>query len=89
LPGRVGQRCERITSRIQTSIDPDAAGSRRYAPKSKREGRRIIVEAFHGVRWVDVVIHRLQRMLGIGLVVEIVRHLHEAKDLDTSSVIRK
>jgi len=53
----------------------------------------MIVELFHGVRWVDVMIHRklgvaYNALLGIGLVVEIVRHLHEARDLDSISMIR-
>jgi hypothetical protein len=53
----------------------------------------MIVELFHGVRWVDVMIHRklgfaYQALLGAGLVVEIVRHLHEARDLDSTSMIR-
>lgn len=53
----------------------------------------MIVELFHGVRWVDVMIHRklgiaYSALLGIGLVVEIVRHLHEARDLNGSSMIQ-
>ena len=53
----------------------------------------MIVELFHGVRCVDVMIHRklgvaYNALLGIGLVVEIVRHLHEARDLDSTSMIR-
>jgi len=51
------------------------------------------VELFHGVRWVDVMIHRKlgvahNALPGVGLVVEIVRHLQEARDLDSTSVIR-
>jgi ABC-type proline/glycine betaine transport system permease subunit len=53
----------------------------------------MIVELFHGVRWVDVTIHRklgfaYNALLGIGLVVEIYRHLHEARDLDSTNMIR-
>jgi hypothetical protein len=69
--------------------EPGVAGSSGEAPTNEGKGRRMIVELFHGVRWVDVMIHRklgfaYQALLGAGLVVEIVRHLHEARDLDST-----
>lgn len=53
----------------------------------------MIVELFHGVRWLDLTIHRklgpaYNAVLGIGLVVEIVRHLHEAHELHGINMIR-
>jgi hypothetical protein len=53
----------------------------------------MIVGLLHGVRRVDVMLHRklgvaYNALLGIGLVVEIVRHLHEVPDPDNTSVIR-
>lgn len=52
----------------------------------------MIVELFHGARWADVMIHRklglaYNTLLGIGLVVEIIRHLHEARDLERAGWI--
>jgi len=46
----------------------------------------MVVELFHGVRWLDVVIHRklgfaYNAILGVGLIVEIIRHMHEAHRL--------
>jgi hypothetical protein len=53
----------------------------------------MVIELFRGVRWLDVMIHRklglaYNAVLGIGLVVEIVRHLQEAHELPSASIIR-
>ena len=53
----------------------------------------MIVELFHSVRWLDVMIHRkigiaYNAVLGIGLVVEIVRHLHEAHELHGTNMVQ-
>lgn len=53
----------------------------------------MIVEFFRGMRWLDATIHRkigpvYNAILGVGLVVEIIRHIHEAKGLDGSGMIR-
>ncbi len=53
----------------------------------------MIVELFHGVRWLDLMIHRkvgvaYNAVLGIGLVVEILRHLHEAQELHGTNMIQ-
>lgn len=53
----------------------------------------MVVELFHGVRWLDVMIHRrlgpvYNAVLGIGLLVEIVRHLHEAHELHGTGILQ-
>mgnify|MGYP001548573201 CR=1 FL=1 len=53
----------------------------------------MVVELFHGARWLDVVIHRklgpaYNAVLGIGLVAELVRHLHEAPALRGSTMLQ-
>lgn len=53
----------------------------------------MIVESLHGVRWLDLMIHRklgltYNAVLGIGLVVEIVRHLHDARELHGTSILQ-
>jgi hypothetical protein len=53
----------------------------------------MIVELFHAVRSLDVMIRRklgpiYNALLGIGLVVEIIRHLHEAAELHGGNLIR-
>jgi hypothetical protein len=42
----------------------------------------MVIELFHSVRWLDVLIHRklgvaYNAVLGIGPIIEIVRRLHE------------
>lgn len=53
----------------------------------------MVVELVHGVRWLDLMIHRklgiaYNAVLGIGLVVEIVRHLHEAHELQGTNMVQ-
>lgn len=53
----------------------------------------MVVELFHGVRWLDLMIHRklglaYNAVLGIGLIVEIVRHLHDARELHGTGIIQ-
>jgi len=53
----------------------------------------MVVELFHGVRWLDVVIHRklgiaYNAILGVGLIVEIIRHLHEAHGLHGAGIFQ-
>jgi hypothetical protein len=60
---------------------------------NRLEGHMMIVELFHGVRWLDLMIHRklglvYNTLLGIGLIVEIVRQLREAHNLQGPNMIR-
>jgi hypothetical protein len=52
----------------------------------------MIVESLHGARWLDLMISRklgvaYNAVLGIGLVVEIVRHLHDARELHGTNIL--
>jgi hypothetical protein len=53
----------------------------------------MVIELFHSVRWLDLMIYRkigvaYNAVLGIGLIIEIVRRLHEAHELHRPSTVQ-
>jgi predicted phosphoribosyltransferase len=53
----------------------------------------MVIELFHSVRWLDLMIYRkigvaYNAVLGIGLIIEIVRRLHEAHELHRASTVQ-
>jgi hypothetical protein len=53
----------------------------------------MIVEILHGARWLDIALGRklgpiYHAVLGIGLVVEIIRNLHELGNLSSAEAVR-
>jgi hypothetical protein len=53
----------------------------------------VITELFHGIRWLDAQLHRkigpaYNAILGLGLTFEIVRHIREASEHQSTGMIR-
>jgi hypothetical protein len=53
----------------------------------------MIVELFKGVRWLDTKLHRIfgyayNAVLGMGLTIEIIKHVREAGELHDAGIIR-